>query len=169
MLQHTRAFNYKPYFKEEEFIHAGIVGTDANGEVFASGREKSKLTWIEEGKKFKISGVTPIEEKEVSWIYDMTDEGIEITAGIDSISGKEEFWMQIPVVDQSNKNADYKVTHENGKLVAEYRGKKMVMTWDASLEYKMNDHQPEEKVRTQVLKIKLPAENPNATIKIVAE
>ena len=169
MLQIYNKINYKPYWKEEEFIHGAIVGTDANGEVFASGKERSKLTWLEEGKSFKIGGVTPIEGKEISWIYDLTDEGVELTAGIDSISGKEEFWMQIPIVDQSVKNAEFKVTHENGKLVSEYKGKKMIITWDASLEYKMNDHQPENKVRTQVLKIKLPADSCKATIKIVAE
>ncbi|MBR5586949.1 MAG: hypothetical protein IKW02_03205 [Clostridia bacterium] len=169
MMQIKSAINYKPYWKEEEFIHGAIVGTDADGNVFASGKERSELTWIEEGKKFEIGGVTPIEGKEISWIYDLTDEGVEITAGIDSISGKEEFWMQIPVVDQSVKNAEFKVTHENGKLVSEYKGKKMIIKWDASLEYKMNDHQPENKVRTQVLKIKLPADSCKATIKIVAE
>ncbi|MBR6524227.1 MAG: hypothetical protein IKT39_06455 [Clostridia bacterium] len=169
MLQLSDKINYKPYWTEEEFIHAGIVGTDANGEVFASGKERSDLTWLEEGKKFKISGTTPHEGKEVSWIYDLTDEGVEITGGIDSISGKEEFWLQIPVIDQSNKTEEFTVTHEKGKLVSEYRGKKMIITWDANLEYKINDHQPEEKVRTQVLKIKLPKDNPNVTIKIVAE
>ncbi len=169
MLQLSTKINYKPYWTEEEFLHAGIVGTDANGEVFASGRERSDLTWLEEGKKFKISGTTPLEGKEISWIYDLTDEGIEITGGIDSISGKEEFWLQIPIVNQNGKNADFTVTYEKGKVVTEYRGKKMVMTWDADLEYKIHDPNPEAKVRTQMLKIKLPAEKPNATIKIVTE
>ena len=169
-LQSSIKINYKPYWTEEEFLHASIIGKDANGEVFVTGKEKSKLTWLEEGKSFKISGVTPIEGKEVSWTYDLTEEGIDLTAAIDSISGKEEFWMQLPIVDQSNKNAEFKVTHENGKLVSEYKGAKMVLTWDASLEYKLVDYDAEAKgARTQLLKIKIPADNPNVKVKMIAE
>ncbi len=168
-LQSINAINYKPYWTEEEFLASSIVGKDANGEVFVSGKEKPKLTWLEKGKKFEIKGTTPIEGKEISWIYNLTDEGIEITAGVDSVSGKEEFWMQLPIVDQSVKNAEFKVTHKKGKLVTEYRGKKMILTWDENLEYKMHDPKPEDKVRTQMLKIKLPAENPNVTVKMIAE
>ena len=45
----------------------------------------------------------------------------------------------------------------------------MIVTWDENLEYKMFDHQPDAKVRTQMLKIKLPKDNPNVTVKIVTE
>lgn len=169
-LQSSRKINYKPYWKEEEFLHASIIGKDANGEVFVTGKEKSKLKWLEEGKKFEISGVTPIEQKEVSWIYELTEEGIELTANIDSISGKEEFWMQLPIVDQSKKNAEFKVSHEKGKLVSEYKGAKMVLTWDDSLEYKLVDYDAEAKgARTQLLKIRIPADNPSVKVKMIAE
>ena len=168
-LQSMRAINYKPYWTEEEFMHAAIVGKDANGEVFASGKEWTELTWLEEGKKFKIAGTTPIEGKEISWIYDMTEEGIEITAGIDSISGKEEFWVQIPVVDQSNKVPEFTVSHESGKLTSEYRGSKMTLSWDKDFEYKLFDTTPDDKVRTQMLKIKLTADKPAVTVKMVAQ
>ena len=169
MMQTYDTTNYKNHWTEDEMIHAAIVGKDKNGKTFASGKERSDFEWIEEGKSFKISGTTPIDKKEITWVYNLTQEGIEITGGVDSMEGQEEYWMQIPIVDQSNKNSEYKVTYENGKAVAEYRGKKMVITWDASLESKINDHQPDAAVRTQVLKIKLPADKLGATIKMVVE
>ena len=169
MMQISSKINFKNYWTEEEMINAAIVGKDANGQTFASGKERSDLVWLEAGKKFKISGMTPIEGKEVFWIYNLTDEGIEITGGVDSIVGQEDLWFQLPIVDQSGRNAEFTVTHEKGKLVTEYKGKKMIITWDASLEYKMHDHQPDQKIRTQMLKIKLPKDNPNVTIKMVTE
>ena len=169
MLQLTNRINYKPYWTEDEMIHAAIVGKDKDGKLFASGKEHCDFSWIEYGKSFKISGVTPIDKKEITWKYDLTEEGIEITGGVDSMTGLEEYWLQIPIVDQSNKNAEYKVTFEDGKAVAEYRGTKLVITWDSSLEYKVNDHQPENAVRSQVLKIKIPADKLSATIKMVIE
>lgn len=169
MLQLTNRTNYKPYWTEDEMIHAAIVGKDKDGKLFASGKEHCDFSWIEYGKSFKISGVTPIDKKEITWKYDLTEEGIEITGGVDSMTGLEEYWLQIPIVDQSNANADYKVTIEDGKAACEYRGTKLVITWDSSLEYKVNDHQPKSKVRSQVLKIKLPADKLSATIKMVIE
>lgn len=169
MLQLSNVVNYKPYWTTEEMIHAGIVGTDANGELFASGKERADLEWIEKDKTFKISGITPIDKKEVSWIYNLTEEGVEITAGIDSISGKEEYWMQIPIVDESNLNSEYSLAYEPGKIVLEYRGKTTTFTWDASFESTLFDHDPEANVRTQILKIKLSPANLNATVKMVVK
>lgn len=169
MVQIKNTINYKSYWTEEEMINAAIVGKDKEGKTFASGKERSDLTWLEEGKKFKISGIVPIDNKEITWVYNLTDEGIELTGGVDSIVGQEDLWFQLPIVDQSNQNPEFTVTHEKGKLVSEYRGKKMIITWDENLEYKMFDHQPTAKVRTQMLKIKLPKDNPNVTIKIVTE
>lgn len=169
MLQLTNKINYKPYWTEDEMIHASIVGKDKDGKLFASGKEHCDFTWINYGKKFKISGITPIDKKGITWTYNLTEEGIEVTGGVDSMTGLEEYWMQIPIVDQSGQNADYKVTFESGKAVAEYRGTRFIFTWDPSLEYKVNDHQPTAKVRTQVLKVKIPADKLSATIKMVVE
>ena len=109
-----------------------IYGINSAGNLFVSGKERASLQWIEEGKSFEIKGVAAGSAKQVSWRYDLTDEGVNITPSISPMGGGEEYFVNLPIARQ--KNPEYTVSHTKGALRIEYDGSATVYEWDPSFE-----------------------------------
>ncbi len=106
-----------------------VFGKTNDGNVFVSGKEKAALTWLEEGKSFKISGTTP-EGTEVSWIYTLTDDGIN--QRVQSSGDNAEMWLNIPISNVSEKAS--LIQKANG---VEYSvdGSSISFDWESGKEY----------------------------------
>ncbi len=74
-----------------------IFGNTASGSFFFSGKEKSTLTWITPDKIFEISGTIPNTDITATWRYELTNDGIRITAKASSATGLGDVWMNIPL------------------------------------------------------------------------
>lgn len=111
-----------------------IYGNNTDGSFFVSGKEIAELEWIEEGKKFVISGIGKGNGKKISWTYELTDDGVVMTPSVGALKTGEEYWVNLPITEQTNES--FKYVDEPGKLILDYNGAKTTIEWDSTLEYK---------------------------------
>ena len=106
-----------------------VFGKTNDQNVFVTGKEKAELTWLEEGKSFKISRTTP-EGIDVSWTYTLTEDGI--SQKVQSSGDASEMWLNIPI-SNVNENASL-IEKENG---VEYSasGSSISFDWESGKEY----------------------------------
>lgn len=145
---------------ESQVRSSCIFGNDANGTFFVSGKEKASLEWLEENKSFVISGTT--NGKTVSWQYDLTDTGVDITAGLSGdVTG--EYWINLPVyVSDNGKTSDVSMT--GNTLTFKYGEEVMEYTWDSSLSAEFGDFTSS--TAYHCLRIKLPQDTATAKVSV---
>ena len=142
------SMRHKDVKSPDGVVSSCIYGTNPDGSFYVSGKEVLEFEWIEEGKKFVTKGIGKGNSRIIAWTYELTDEGIIMTPSVGAIPAGQEFWVNIPLTNQTNEN--FKYIDEAGKLVMEYNGASTTMEWDESLEYKFIKD-------TKMLRIKLPA------------
>lgn len=144
--------NYNNISGENDIIGSSVFGRIGN-QFFFSGKEGNRglqwkatqpntLTWLEEGKKFEIKGTVPKSEKTVSWIYDLTDTGVDLTVSISPYLAGEEFWINLPF--QNIPGYDRKIK-ENGFTIVntvEGAGGSIDYSWDEPYETKWLPTEP---------------------------
>lgn len=136
--------NYSDITSYDQIIASCVFGKKSNGDVFVTGKEQSEPEWLEEGKSFRIKGITP-DGIDVSWTYTLTDEGIE--QKVRALGDAEELWLNIPI---SNVNENAICTYDAGRLNYELNGGSVSFEWDKESEYYVTEI---EKVRC--LRVKL--------------
>ena len=134
-------------------VSSSIYGMTADGKFYVSGKEALTFDWIEEGKKFRTYGSIPNTQKTLNWIYEMTDDGIVITAKVDGVKSGDDLWLNLPITNQTAEGFEYK--DEPGKVIMSYNGAQSVIEWDSKLEYKLNERSAGLSVKR--LRIKLPS------------
>ena len=146
-------------------MHASVYGTDG-GKFFHSGKEGHEgygssepctLKWIEEGKKYEISGRIPDTDIIVTWTYELTDIGIDMTVVVKGTDDGKDVWLNFPVNGEDAKGK-YEFDSAEGKLDYLYDGGKghMRFTWDAANERKfLGEHN--DSMNLSRLRIKIPA------------
>ena len=142
------SMRHKDVKSPDGVVSSCIYGTNPDGSFYVSGKEVLELEWIEDGKKFVTKGIGVGNSRTIAWTYELTDEGIVMTPSIGTISEGQEFWVNIPLTNQSNEN--FKYMDEAGKLVMECNGASTTLEWDEGLEYKFIKD-------TKMLRIKFPA------------
>ena len=161
-------------FTQEDVRHSAIVGTDVNGKIFISGREKSTFSWIEQNKSFRLSGrqlitttsngtTTTVQDKNIIWDYYLTDAGVSIAGGVDAVTPGEILYMQLPIVAQ--KGSEYTIDRTNRTIVIEHNGNTMTYKWN-SPNVVINEETTSEEHTYITLKIKLTVAAPMATVDI---
>lgn len=158
----VQSLRHKDAKTSDGVVASSIYGTNPDGSFYVSGKEVLELEWLEEGKKFRTYGTGVGNSRKLAWTYELTDDGIIMTPSIGAISAGQEFWVNIPVTDQTAEG--FKFTDEAGKLVMEYNGANTVMEWDSSLEYKFLEADG----GVRKLRIKLPASG-EVSIKITTQ
>lgn len=159
-------------FLVDDIKHSCIVGTDANGKIFISGKENSKFSWIEEKKSFKLSGQQKIlnsngetiQDKTVTWKYYLTDKGIAIDGGIENLTENDDFYMQLPILVQNGAN--YTFDEENCRIVIEHNGNQIVYRWAENATVSLSGASTDTKNANnfKYLRIKLTTRTPMATV-----
>ena len=150
---------------ESELMHASVYGT-VGGEFFHSGKEghkgygetePNKLTWIEEGKKFAISGKFPDTDMIITWTYELTDTGIDMNVSVSGINPEDDLWLNFPINGQDEKGV-CEFDSAAGKLDYIYDGGKgqMSFSWDAANESKFLEV-TEDSLKLRRLRVKIPA------------
>ncbi len=163
--------DYRPAFKLDNIVTSGVVGTLANGDIMIEGKEyHNELTWLEPGKKFKISGQNCYGGKKVVWIYTMTEEGMEIEGGVESIEEGDDLWIQIPFIDRSSEVPGATLTYSDDKnnVVTAYSGKSVTFGWEEGTESRFLAKRGENSIYRE-LQLKLTPEKPLAKIKITRD
>lgn len=113
--------------------------------------------------------MVPDTGKNAVWTYELTDTGIDMTAGIETMGSMDELWVNLPIV-MNDAEKESKVTVEPGKLSFTMNGATMTYTWDAALEYEFLD--PKTRIENAVfsrLRVKIPAEVGSVTFHIQME
>lgn len=159
-------------FDIDDIKHSCILGTDANGRIFISGRECSVFSWEEQGKSFKLSGQQiiknaakeVIQDKTITWIYTMTDKGFCIDGGVERLENGEELYMQLPII--AKKGATFLFDEANHQIVIEHNGNKMVYRWKAGADVHLGAASTDtaDADNFKYLRIKLTAAEPLATV-----
>lgn len=126
--RHTDATNADGVFS------SCIYGNNSDGSFFVSGKEIAELEWLEEGKKFVISGIGVGNAKKISWTYELTDDGIIMTPSTGALRAGEEYWVNLPITEQTNES--FKYAYEPGRLTLEFNDTQTVLEWDEALESK---------------------------------
>ena len=134
-------------------VSSSVYGMTAEGNFYVSGKEALTCDWIEEGKKFRTYGSVPNTQKTLNWIYEMTDDGIIITAKVDGVKSGDDLWLNLPLTNQTAEGFEYK--DEAGKVTMSYNGAQSIIEWDNKLEYKLLD--TTDKISVRRLRIKLPS------------
>ena len=139
-------------------ILSSCITGEAGNKFFYSGKEKAAFKWLEQNKKFEIRGLVPDSGKNAVWTYELTDTGIDMTAGIETMASTDTLWVNLPIVmNDAGNGADIKV--EPGKLTFSFNGGTMTYTWDASLEYEFLDPKVRvENASFSRLRVKIPPE-----------
>lgn len=154
---------------EGELFHTGVMGTDLGGQLFTEGKEMDKVfTWIEKGKSFEITGINPFGGRKITWRYYMTDEGIEIEAGLDSVVEGEDLWVQLPLIDISYSVSDASLKHEGNKAVFAHNDVSTTISWDESVESRLVNKQDESSYY-RFLQLKLTPQNPMVKFKFTRD
>ena len=149
----------------DDILHSCIVGTDAEDNLIVSGREDASFSWIDENKSFKISGTDVTSGKTFTWNYYLTDEGVSIDGGVDSVANGETLYMQIPIYAQ--KGATFTFDEENKQILLEHNGNKLAYQWYADTVVLGETSTSNENASNyKYLRIKLTAGAPLATVKI---
>lgn len=116
-----------------------IYGTDGASKFFVSGNEIPSLTWIEAGKSFEISGTT--NGKTVSWKYDLTETGIDMTAsleGTDVVGG--EYWINLPIFNDTFGTKSPVITLDGNTLTVKYSDSQVIeFKWDNGIQGELDD------------------------------
>ena len=152
---------------ENTLTHASVYGT-LGGEFFHSGKEgckgygdtePNKLEWIEEGKKFVISGRYPDTQNVISWTYELTDTGIDMTVAVSNLADDDDVWLNFPINGQDEKGKS-EFDAAAGKLDYIYDGGKgqMSFSWDAANESKFLAEANSDTQNLRRLRIKIPAD-----------
>lgn len=113
-----------------KFVHSGREGMRG----YESKENGCRLLWIEENKKFSISGTIPTTNVTITWTYELTDTGINITASTTGLGENDELWVQMPVAQSDDKGiVDF--DGEKGTLDYVYNENGHVrFTWNNALE-----------------------------------
>ena len=149
---------------EALLMHASVYGM-AGGQFFHSGKEGHEgygssepctLKWIEEGKKYEISGRIPDTDIIITWTYDLTDTGIDMNVKVKGTVDSDSIWLNFPINGQDEKGKT-EFDAAAGKLDYIYDGGNghMRFTWDAANESKFLDV-IEESMNLKRLRIKIP-------------
>ncbi len=160
--------DYRTRLTLDKVVTSGVVGTLANGDIMIEGKEyHNKLTWIEAGKKFRISGQNCYGGKKVVWTYTMTDEGMEIEGGVESVASGDDLWIQIPLIDRSSQVSGATLTYSsaNNKVVAAHNGKSVTFSWDAGTTSQFLSKRGTSDIYRE-LQLKLTPSKPTVKIKI---
>ena len=160
-------------FTEPEIVHTCILGTDAGGQLFAEAKEVDKqFKWIEEGKSFEISGIHPFNGSKIIWRYFLTDEGIEVEAGLETVPAGSNLYVQLPLVNITNTAATdvpgASLTQQGNSVVFAHNDKKTVISWDESVEGVLNAKLGEDS-NYSFLQLKITPEQPMARFKFTRE
>lgn len=158
-------------YTEPEISLVGVEGTDAGGQIFVEGKERNKeFKWIEEGKSFEINGIHPFNGSKIIWRYFMTDEGVEIEAGLDNVMPGSDLYVQLPLIDISRKVKESSLTYsdEDNKVVFAHNDKNTTISWDESVESKF-EAKLGEKSHYRFLKLKITPEQPMVRFKFTRE
>lgn len=134
-------------------VSSSVYGMTAEGNFYVSGKEALTFDWIEEGKKFRTYGSIPNTQKTLNWIYEMTDDGIVITAKVDGVKSGDDLWLNLPLTNQTAEGFEYK--DEAGRVTMSYKGAQSIIEWDNKLEYKLLD--TTDKISVKRLRIKFPS------------
>ena len=118
---------YSSYFAENDFRHSCIVGTDENGTVFASGREKPFITMGTNSFTIKGTQTTGSRSKEIVWEYYLTDTGIQIKGGVTSYENGQNLYMQLPIYVP--KAASSVIDTTNTKITISHNGNTITYDW----------------------------------------
>ncbi len=160
--------DYRGKFELDKIVTSGVVGTLANGDIMIEGKEyHNELTWLEAGKKFKISGQNCYGGKKVVWTYTMTDEGMEIEGGVESVEAGDDLWIQIPLIDRSSQVSGATLTYSsaNNNVIAAHNGKTLTFSWDAGTTSQFLAKRGQSSIYRE-LQLKLTPSKPQAKIKI---
>ena len=113
-----------------DVLSACFFGDDGNGNItFASGREDSHITWIEEGKEFEIGGMMPDDGRNVSWHYRLEDDGVALTASISAINPGEQVYLNLPfVANDLDNGAEQKLEDNSFSFI--FGGKEVSYKWE---------------------------------------
>ena len=147
---------------DTQVVSSCIYGTNADGTFFVSGKERADLTWLEQNKSFVISG--DVSEKSVSWQYDLTDAGVDITAGLAGSGVTGEYWinLQICAVDKGSASA---IELAGNTLTFKFGEEIMEFSWEENLEAKTETIKANN-TNYECLRIKLPQETMKAKISV---
>lgn len=130
--RHENSINKKDVGSVSDVVASCIYGVNKNGQFYVSGKEESTLNWIEKDKKFSIDCKNS-DGRAISWIYELTDEGVTITPSVGIISANEEYWVNLPISNQTAEGYERNVTP--GKIEMKYNGAVTTVEWDSTLKY----------------------------------
>ena len=157
----------------DDFIHSCIIGTDENGRMFVSGREKPTFSWIEENKSFRIKGTQTTTKtvgedkitrsKEIVWDYYFTDDGIEIKGGVSEYKTGQILYMQLPIFVPNG--ATYTLDSANKKIVISHNGNSITYDWNSN-NYMIRESEETSAGAYKYLKILLTNNAPQAAVKV---
>lgn len=152
----------------DHFYHSCILGTDENGRMFVSGRERTKFEWLEKNKSFRLKGTqsttkTVGEEKitrshVIVWDYAATETGIDIKGGVETFVTGQRLYMQLPIYVPTG--ATYSLDEENTKIVISHKGNSITYDWD---EY---NYEVKEAGNYKFLRIRLTKNSPQGKVSV---
>ena len=152
-------------------LYSGKEGTSHYGGLSSISKE-----WLVPNKKFRISGEIPdanakkdtgskvMSGKTVSWTYDLTDTGINLTVDLEGMDNSEAYWVNLPIPGVS-ADANIKTEFENGKLVFKNGTGGVTYEWDKNL----TSYFADEVKNTNCLRIRIPETSGSVTVKITAQ
>lgn len=130
--RHENSLNKATVSSVSDVVSSCIYGVNKSGSFYVSGKEDTTLNWIEKDKKFSIDCKNS-DGRSISWIYDLTDEGVTITPSVGIIGGSEEYWVNLPISNQKAEGYERNVTP--GKIEMKYNGATTTIEWDPTLKY----------------------------------
>jgi len=113
----------------DDILSGCVFGKKSDGTIFVTGKEIADLTWIEENKKFSISGTTP-DNIDVTYTYSLESYGINMN--IRATGDISEKWVNILITD-ANTNGLVKYEPSEGTLSYILDGKGVTFKWDPGL------------------------------------
>lgn len=159
---------------DEELYLSAVYGT-LDGVFFHTGREgqvgygnteANKLTWIEPGKKYSISGRVPDTGAIITWTYELTDTGVDMTVTASGVKPSDELWLNLPINAQE-KNATVKFDETTGKIDYLYADSgHMTYSWDNAYE-SLFLNADENSVGVHRLRIKMPEDGVKIHMEVV--
>ncbi len=132
-------------------IASCIYGTSAKDGFFISGKNDfPEFSWLEENKSWVIKGTPRDKSKEIFWQYELTDTGIDITAGVTNPAANDDLYVNIPLVSRTIDG--YEIKTEENRVVISYFDDKVSFDLDT------NDFEVAQEAVSSIqsLRIKLP-------------
>lgn len=151
----------------EDIVHSGIFGTDANGQFFYSGKERTTITWIEQDRIFELRSPLTSPQGELVWRYELGDEETLITVSLNLLEQAQEAFVTLPVASGLANTEPH--VFENNRLRYQAGNSSMILELPEGAEAQLLDEVSTAFGKARNLQIVLASDGTPLTISVYME